>query len=138
MIVYTKTGRYVLVFKLGHESQYDDVVEIIFGGGSTGANRPLRLLDQSFKTVLMELKTDKTPAKPAGVSKDIPVLLSTSELRIESEELEEAIREYPSFRCEGCRITRNGKAAQLACISPIVNLSCKGGDLSLSLKRKPS
>lgn len=65
LLVYTKSGRYVILFRIGSDSDYDDVVKI----GALGRGRPVHLLTDSFRPVAFHVEAKaKVTGKPLAVA----------------------------------------------------------------------
>ncbi len=135
LIVYTTSGRYVILFKIGSASSYDDVVEIE-PGRFHQAVRTLRLLEDSFRAETIELQfKPRRGSTLGGRSKSMVVSVSTDAKRVESEDLQDFLANLGRVHCDGCRVTSAQGVAHLLCTQPIRTLNCASPQGRLVIKR---
>lgn len=121
--VYTKTDHYVILFQVGTEATYDDVVEI--SPSATSITRPLRLLDDSYKVVNFKIEFIPKQKGVQGTSSEVPASIFANERRIESVDLYETLKPYGPLRCNGCVSSASKENARLTCVNPIQTITCK-------------
>ena len=130
LIVYTKSGRYVLLFELGSAAKYDDVVNIRYGAVA----QPLKLMDDSFHAVKFQIEFKAKKKSEKNSSIDTTGILSGSERRLDGDDFAAALKSIKQLRCQGCTIsTRDG--FQLYCIKPVTELKCDAALYSIKIKR---
>ena len=137
LLVYTKNGRYVILFQLGSESQYDDVVQVSQGSGKS----PLRVLEDSFKPISIELKFDPDPSskklRSPALQKSSQILtvgLSSNERKISGDELVQPLMSFRPLHCDHCMVRReDNEFADITCSIPISEIHClvTGGQLTI-------
>jgi hypothetical protein len=142
LLVYTKSGRYVILFSIGTDAHYDDVVRI----GTHGQVRPIRLLTDSYHLASLKVSVLPREAGPL-LPKEITVQLTTNEREISGSDLD-ALLSNPvltggsgvsggkiTLHCSGCLIhTRNG-SARMSCVKPIEIIHCESKPTSKSKSR---
>ncbi len=135
LLVYTKSGRYVILFRIGNESNYDDVVRI--SAGERG--RPVRLLSDSFQTIGLHIEEKpKIGSTPAGKNNDVTVLLASSGLDVMGPDLNDLFATSEPFRCKGCMVRMESDSVRLSCIKPITEIHCESSTVIVTIKRVPS
>jgi hypothetical protein len=135
LLVYTKTGRYVILFRVGNESNYDDVVKV----SPMGKGRPIQLLTDSFRTVGFHVESaERRGAKYTNVPEQIAVLMASNELEISSPDLKDLLSPVGAFRCKGCVLRGESDTARISCIKPISEIHCESKTIIITLKRVSS
>ena len=135
LLVYTKSGRYVILLKLGTASSYDDVVQIEPGIARRGA-RPLRLLEDSFHIESVEAKFQpKSTSDQAPFLRRTTVSVSTDGKRMEVEGLNGISADMGTFQCEDCRVSHTRGVDRILCQAIIHSLKCHTTNGLLTLRR---
>jgi hypothetical protein len=139
LLVYTKTGRYVILFRVGNENSYDDVVKV----SPVGKGRPIQLLTDSFRTVGFHVESSEKSgemrgAKRKAVSEQIAVLMASNELEISSPDLKDLLSPIGAFRCKGCVLRGDSDTARISCIKPMSEIHCESKTIIITLKRVSS
>ena len=119
LIVYTKSGRYVILFEPGTASNYDDAVNIRFGG----AGQPLRLSNDTYHATEFQVDFKSATKKQSGSSTQITALMSSSDRKIEGDELADLLKPLKHLQCQGCSIL-NRDSFQIFCAKAISDLKC--------------
>jgi len=132
LLVYTKSGRYVIVFELGSGGNYDDVVKIHFGNEGT----PLRLMEDSYhvENLKVALKAKSKAGKDSVL--DIPVFVTGNGTQLRSPELFDAFKETKKLRCPGCVVSSKESSLQVSCARPIQDLKCEAAPFKEVLLRR--
>ena len=120
LIVYTKSGRYVLLFVEGSASQYDDVVNVHLGRSGPA----LRLAKDSSRPVA--LNVDMMPKGKAAIPihLEITALTDSSGKSLEGTDLENTLKEVKRIQCAGCTISNHSGDFKIMCIKSIAELTC--------------
>lgn len=128
LLVYTKNSRFVILFQVGSEAQYDDVVKV----APSFSKAPLRLLEDSFR--IMSIQMVIGDSKPV----EVPVSIRSDERTIEGSELKDALQPYPHLVCTGCLLKRDADSMRLICQKAIHGIHCHSGGVKITLERRPS
>lgn len=110
LIVYTKSGRYVILFLMGTESTYDDVVSVT----PTYHQKGISLIDQSFRV-------EKFTVDRANVKSEISGYLSTSEKTVE---LNREQSKFQKIECEKCKSGFDAQKIRISCKDQIKTINC--------------
>ena len=134
VLIYTKSGRYVILFRIGSDVNYDDVVKV----APVGRGRPIQLLSDSFHAV--EFHVEATPTGKGGgklpkVPDSVTVLLASHELEIVGPDLKDLLGIAGPYRCKGCVIRDQNDSARLSCTQPITEIRCESKTVALTFKR---
>lgn len=133
LIIYTKSERYVLNFKMGTDAHYDDVVETSFGGAM---KRPIRLSEDTYNTEVVQLEAHEKGARSRLIlSREVPISIGKQDKRIESEELFDALEEFSSIHCGGCTVQKKSPSVRIQCVQPIKTLACTSKGSTLRIRR---
>ena len=133
LIIYTKSERYVLNFKMGTDAHYDDVVETSFG---SSLKRPIQLSEDTYNTEMVVLEAhEKSGRSRLILFQEVPVSIGKQNKRIESEELFDALEEFTSIHCEGCTVQKESPSLRIQCIQPINTLACTSKGSTLRIRR---
>lgn len=142
LLVYTKSGRYVILFAMGSDTHYDDVVRV----GALGRGRPLRLLTDSFTLSSLRVAARSRGGGPvSGVPSEITVQLLTNEREVSGPDLGELLNlpgiAGPSgartpVRCAGCLVRGAPDQARISCMKPIGKIHCESRAVTLDLERR--
>lgn len=129
LLVYTKNYRFVILFQVGSEAQYDDVVKV----APFVSKRPLRLSEDSYviKSFQISKKTDGNQSPP----EEIPVLMRADGRSIEGEELRNVLGTHPSLICPHCIIKRGDGSIRIKCADQIAEIQCHEHGTSFLLRR---
>jgi hypothetical protein len=128
LLVYTRTSRFVILFEVGSEAQYDDVVKV----APSFSKAPLRLLVDSFRISSVQISIEN-----GHKSLEIPIALSFDERSIESAEFKEALQPYPHLVCTDCLLKHEADSLRLSCQMPIHDVHCRSGQTKLAFRRGP-
>lgn len=120
--VYTKTDHYVILFQIGTEATYDDVVEIT--PGSSSKARPIRLFEDSYKVVNVNIKFIPKVKGVEGTSSEVPASLIANEKKIEGIDLYEALKPFGRLRCNDCILSNVKENTRISCANPIQFITC--------------
>lgn len=132
LLVYTKTGRYVLLLDLASDASYDDVVEVTPGK----LQRISNLSEQTYRVAELAILPLKSKV---ALATQVPVRVLGDGYRIEGSELSESLSRFPLLSCPGCTFERRNSEARISCRAIISNLKCtsKTGILELRLEGLP-
>jgi hypothetical protein len=111
LIIYTKSGRYVILLHLVSQNEYDDVVTV---NTSSPYKRPIRLLEdsfsiQNFKAIFVGEKREhlfSASVKHGGH------ILETQELPAK-------------LRCRGCIVRKKEDVVAISCATEVRELDCR-------------
>ncbi|MGK5083422.1 hypothetical protein WDW37_08945 [Bdellovibrionota bacterium FG-1] len=144
LLVYTKSARYVILFVIGGDSHYDDVVKV----GTMGRGHPLRLLTDSFRLVSFKVVAKSQAGEPiGGIPRELTLRLMTNEREISGPDLDELWglpgvmtgASKTKLHCEGCLVRINLRINQggirITCIKPIEKIHCESKTVGLDLER---
>lgn len=142
LLVYTKSGRYVILFSIGNDTRYDDVVRV----GALGKGRPLRLLTDSFSLAGFRVFARSRSGRALdGAPTEITLKLTTNGREISGSDLgvllsDPAIsgngRSVNVPQCGGCIVRVEPAAlARITCLKPIEKLHCGSKSATVDLER---
>lgn len=132
LLVYTKTSRFVLLFQVGGESQYDDVVKV----APAFSKRPLKLLQDAFRIVTLRIAPEKKDSEAKPI--EVPAMFRSDDKEVHGSELKDALQPYLHLVCRGCVIRRDQDELRLTCSAAIETLHCTSAGLKLLIQRGPS
>lgn len=140
LLVYTKSGRYVILLKMGTAANYDDVVEIE-PLAQTRRQRVsgaiLRLAQDSMEVQSIKVEFTPKPGQGAGAfRRGIAASVSADGRRFESEDLLDLLQEPKTLRCESCRVFPESRLVRIVCTRPLERLACHVPRGHLVLKRE--
>ena len=142
LLVYTKSGRFVILFTMGGDRHYDDVVKV----GVMGKGRPIRLLTDSFLLAPFKVIAKSRPS--GGVIKvleELTLRITANEQEISGSDLDDLlsnpsikITSLPStpFHCLGCVAHFEPSGERITCIKPIIKIHCESKSASFDLERR--
>lgn len=146
LLVYSKSGRYVILFATGSDTHYDDVVRI----GTVGRGRPLRLLTDSFHLASFKVTAISKDGKLIDcVPNEIVAQLVTHEREMSGPDLDDLLDiingasacvstggSKSPLRCTGCMVRTASGSARISCLKPIETLHCESKAVSVELERR--
>ena len=117
LLVYTRGARYVILFQLGSDTAYDDVVEI--SPGSSRGVRPLRLQTDSYH--VENFKITGVPRKwdDKALERKTVGSLTLGDKQLEGDELFDALKDIKPLRCSSCAVKRTASLLSITCVKPI-------------------
>ena len=135
LLVYTKSGRFVILFRIGSDAEYDDVVKV----GAYTVGRPVHLLTDSFRAVSFRVQTKaKGAGNPPQVPTSVTLLVTSSDQEASGSDLMDIFGAGGPYRCQGCVLKLNGDSPRLSCVKPISEIRCESRSAVLIVKRVSS
>lgn len=119
LIVYTKSGRYVILLQISSESSYDDVVSV---RSLSPGSRPVRLENDSFTIEEFILISGQSKVHVSA--------------QIKSSRKVGTFQDLPKgLRCKSCVLKEAAALTEVTCSAEIVKLNCNVGKQAFQLER---
>jgi hypothetical protein len=125
LIVYTRSGRYVILFE-GAQGSYDDAVNLSFAQPGP----PLHITEDTYFAEKVDLSLK--PHLPSHKEDHIQVtaLILSNEKTIFGTELISVFKDVKSLRCHDCSITNKKSDTKIICSDVIKSITCENAQYS--------
>ncbi len=126
LIVFTKAGRFVILFESGTPNNYDDIVNVrYFSQGSS-----LRLNDDSYHVETLKMTLEGRAKGSKEIKAQINALFSSGDKKISGPEIFSTLVDVNSTKCAGCVLLKKAQDPQFVCSVPISTLTCENSKFS--------
>lgn len=133
LLVYTRSGRYVILFRIGGDSLYDDVVKVSVGS----SGKPIRLRTDAYSVVTYSASAQAyVEGRILGSNREIAVRESDAGREIAGPELEDLLIGGGPFRCKGCIVQTRMGGLRVSCARAIQEVRCTSKKGRLTLRRE--